>query len=462
MRLMLLVCLLCISSLAWSESHTSNQVASPTEQFHAEYGTVQPLDVLLLHLTGSPWPIRIGSVVSGSLVGWVGSGGSFSAVVPESHRGSHRGSFTGDFVLPAGTKGGEGTPPIWNGDATARTACSVKVTTTGTVEIIQDSDGSTTSVTAEITPAGGTINWALSGPGKDFVTWTATQTGNSSTITIKLRRPVSMAWVNDSSVTATASSASDESCSDYKNIPLKKFKRNGLTAPGSSPVVVNADLESVGPPPSRPHWTISGNAVLTSNVIFASLGEKISSSEITSKSPVVTKTANFNAHYESTNDVAHGTYSIRESIAFSGNITASGSYEGFGHNAIVVVAGAVSGGFDNEPVALTDNSAGAGYEGSPTTLSVGVGYPLGGSISTDITIVSQDTLLDRATPVGTYILTSSGDHPAGQTKDVPKLVTISVGLSLSQQQDDEWDLYAGGSLAGVFPRTMKFEFTPDI
>lgn len=82
--------------------------------FHYDYGTRLPGDVLDLSVTPDPGYQLTAGIDNGTSAGWSG-GPAYTCIVPLSFAGVHEGHFKGNYWKD----GGEGTPPEWNGSASA-------------------------------------------------------------------------------------------------------------------------------------------------------------------------------------------------------------------------------------------------------------------------------------------------------------------------------------------------------
>lgn len=349
----------------------------------------------------------------------------------------------------AGEGGGDPTP-------------HVEITTGGTLEIVQDPDDCEIKITAEIKPTDHTIGWRITGDGADYVSEAHTQTGNASVVTISLKSPVSNNFGDDTSITVKAYDTSDEEICDSVSVNVLKFKRNDKCSPGSQKVTISLPFGN-----NEIGWT--GEVLLEAYIT----GDILQTMELKTPAMIVpdaNTTENFKYYYESETDRGSGSYSLRDSIPFSGSGEVSGTYGGWGHGATVRLATGVTAGVDNEEVHINDNMTGTGYNGTPMSITLGInvaggtaGGEGGGGISVDITLSEQNFLNDTASSSGSHIVEEGADHEPGHQISIEKRVSVAAAGYLLQEIDDEWFLYMNASLNIELDihEAVELEFEPD-
>lgn len=344
----------------------------------------------------------------------------------------------------------------------------VKIKTQGTSFQVKQERDSTQSLTAERSPSGGSITWTVTGPGKDFVTWQA-DGANPSTITIKMKTPVSNSWTSDSSITVRAADGYLDSCYDEREVKLIKFKRDSKTMPGSQPIKVSFNSEDQTANAIISYTGNSGSSTLVSVSV-----RDYNSQEIAQRTPVDVKSGIWTARYRGYGDACKGKYSLQAyGEAYAGSTTCSGTYSGFFGNADVYMAAGVAAGVDNDALPITDPSCGAGYDGTLIghSLGLGIGFDgksVSGSLGYTVSFSSsqQSSLSASSHPSGTGVIDSTADVDHSEGGQIQRSHVINVGASVNQEQqhDDEWYLSSYAYLGYDVYSSSKTEltFNPDI
>ncbi len=349
----------------------------------------------------------------------------------------------------------------------------IEITTTENLEIVQEAPFEI-ALTASIIPNSRTIGWKVAGPGKYFITWTATQTGGNSIITIKLKHPVPQAWVFDSVIEVTAF---DEDCTnciyadyipcidcpyfiDRVSVDLIKFKRNGMTAPGSLPVCITLPRNEF-----QIGHIFNGNYEGDRNLI-AEVSDVIDNND-EQKSPTDIQSASLMLYYRSEYDEARGFYFVPDTIKYSGYISVSGRriWRWFQISA-VGIAGGVSAGVNGDGIELNNNTAGVRNSGFPdfVTLDINnVGGSAGenGGLPVSLTLRGLKQFNERALPSGIYVLAESGDHQAKQQININKLLNIAAGVYLEDLKGYGWILNANSQIIAYPPQDPRICFKPE-
>lgn len=332
----------------------------------------------------------------------------------------------------------------------------VKITTKGDLQIVQDLYENQITITAIAELDEIPIEWQIEGPGKNFVFSNSTQEGRISRLIIGIKRPVPYNWIDDTEVFVSAfpQGNNDPSKISKTTVKLLKFRRNGVTAPGSSPIRVRISKSQ----------DVSGYSFVATPLLL----EVSKDSDFTDQhSDEKSNKAELKIFYHRFDDRGLGTYSIRESVEFAGTLRVSASYEGIGHDATFGVATGVAARIDNSDILIDDNTLGIRYQGYPNSLTLslkvkqtnqGKSKSQAAGISVNLTLVNQKSFSDEKHFSGSYIIEEQNGHLPGSEIIIQKQVYYGASIYLEQTDDNEWSLKASANIRPIFPANEK-EFT---
>ncbi len=411
-------------------------------------------------------------------------------------------SFSGTF-LQAGTINGTASvsasitdnngKQLWSDTGAitvAFTAVQVKITTSGPLEIDQDPSAVSVDISAQIVPSDRSINWSISGPGADFVTYIS----NGGTCTVKLKIPISRNWTGPSSITVTAADSQLTACSDQIGVRLVKFSRESFTSPGDDPVNIWLPETSL-PTQSTVYSAVATDDGLGEDLHQISVGLHTSevstngdgsshgatvghwSDTATSTTQPTSESGSVVYFYQSQGDKCEGFASVDDKLTYVGNIGVEAFYYedndqynpfDFDYQASFTQAAGVSAQVDNDNVNLSNPTVATGYQGTVTTVTLNLGYQGGsgggptGGVSVPVRLTwNQTAEIDGGGPVGgQYIMkVDMQPHQAGQQFTMHKYLRLNSAFDVNQVTDDEWGFSSDAELKAEMPDDSEIVFT---
>jgi len=390
--------------------------------------------------------------------------------------GSKAGTEFVNFIFPtseddAGTVTISGDAGEFGSDSKEVEVVDISITTTGTLEVIQELPGQI-ELTAELSSDAGnyTIRWEITGDGSDIVTnpAPATQAGNQSTVTIKLDSSELgwSTWTDDQSITVRAYVEENPTVDDETTVWLRKFERDFLTSPGSNSVEVPIILDDSDGGNDIGHYLTGSGPFSGPTRILTAVGDDIDPAAVTKKTPTHDASATWNIYYDSNWDRGRGTYSVQETVEFEGGGHVESDYVGIIPGGSYGCGVAVTAGVDNASVNLSDNVVGIHYSGYPPSVTIGItaqGRSVGGSFAVTLTLSSQNSEFENMQTSGSYVITENDvNHPATQNIDLAYVINMASGASLEVIDDNDWTVGGVSSLEGEVPFAPYIEFKPEI
>jgi len=333
---------------------------------------------------------------------------------------------------------------------------------TQNVQLVQSPGLNSVEITAQVTPNDYTLQWqAASCDGNPYVNYTYEAGGSGrSTMTVTLGNITQ--WTNDATAGFVAVCNECLNAVAHCLIPMKKFRRDGQTAPGSLPMVFDLSSSASGLLTS---YTCAAPTTCTSTASLINVLGTHQDPKANSGSLIV-------SYSPGSDDTGDGTYEVQTDVNFNGSYDQWGIYTSGSDRSTVSVAGAAGGTVTRNSVttAVDMSPAGAGYAVAQDPVEMDLGLELckepGLTIGVKCTLIDVGNFQDRPSIQGVdHIHIVNLDNPRGHAVSETWSVDTATNAEVTQSNGTQFDVQGTSSLsasAGGSADNVVLSFTPKL